>query len=82
MLAKEVCEQLNIDTPQLGGLVERPEPPQITQNRIVDLSKMPDEPPPINTLSSDDVRLPNSVNHDFPFCALGRQECRHYTQYR
>jgi hypothetical protein len=59
MLAKEVCEQLNVDPNMLGGLVERPEPAQIAQNRTVDLSKMPDEPPPINTPSSDDVRLPN-----------------------
>ena len=27
MLAKEVCETLNIDPDQLGGLVERPQPP-------------------------------------------------------
>ena len=58
MLAKEVCDNLNIDTNQLGGLVERPEPPQIAQNRPVNLSKVPDEPPPINAPSSGDVKLP------------------------
>jgi len=59
MLAKEVCEQLNIDPNELGGLIERPEPPQITQTRPVDLSKVPDEPPPINISSTDDIKLPN-----------------------
>ncbi len=33
MLAKEVCECLNIDTNQLGGLVERSEPPQTTDDQ-------------------------------------------------
>ena len=59
MLAKEVCEQLNIDPNQLGGLIERPEPPQITQNRPVDLIQLPDEPPPTITASSSDFALPN-----------------------
>ena len=42
MLAKEVCKHLNIHPNQLGGLIERPEPPQINQTRPVDLSKVPD----------------------------------------
>lgn len=62
MLAKEVCEHLNIDSNQLGGLVERPEPPQITQNNSVNLSKLPDEPPPITTPPLDDIKLPNWLN--------------------
>jgi len=59
MLAKEVCEQLHIDSNMLGGLVERPEPAQITQNSYVDLSKALDEPPPINTTALDETKLPN-----------------------
>ena len=59
MLAKEVCDILHIDPHQLGGLVERPEPPQIKPNQAIDLSRVPNEPPPMDALSSADVKLPN-----------------------
>ncbi len=49
LLAKEVCEVLNIDPNQLGGLVERPQPPVIQQEVMIKAKPAPDkpnEPPP------------------------------------
>ena len=58
MLAKEVCETLNIDPDQLGGLVERPEPlviqtPKSKREAIPDKPK--DPPPAVPT----DYKLPD-----------------------
>ncbi|MCU0465722.1 MAG: bifunctional DNA primase/polymerase, partial [Anaerolineae bacterium] len=59
MLAKEVCEALNIDPAQLGGLVERPQPavmqtpPTVRRNLAPDKPK--DPPPSVPT----DYRLPD-----------------------
>jgi hypothetical protein len=51
MLAKEVCARLNIDLVQLGGLVEKPEPPKITRRRE------PPAEPPRDELSSQPLKL-------------------------
>jgi predicted transcriptional regulator len=47
MLAKEVCGQLNIDPGQLGGLVEKPQPPVMEKRRSTrrEERQPPDEPP-------------------------------------
>lgn len=57
MLAKEVCETLNIDLDQLGGLVERSKPPviRVSAKRNVALEKPKDPPPSIPT----DYKLPD-----------------------
>jgi hypothetical protein len=59
MLAKEVCETLNIDPDQLGGLVERPELPIIQMSATVKREPVPekpkDPPPPAPT----DYKLPD-----------------------
>ncbi len=53
MLAKAVCETLNIDPDQFGGLVERPEPPVIHAvshiKREPAPEKLKDPPPPVPT---------------------------------
>ena len=58
MLAKEVCETLNIDPDQLGGLVERPEPPTLhiapNAKREPAPEKPKDPPPSVPT----DYKLP------------------------
>lgn len=53
LLAKEVCESLNIDPISLGGLIERPQPP--TVKRIPIPNKPNDPPPPVPT----NYKLPN-----------------------
>ncbi len=47
MLAKEVCGRLNLDPGQLGGLVEKPEPPVLEKRRSPrrDERQPPDQPP-------------------------------------
>ncbi len=53
MLAKEVCEALNIDPDQVGGLLERPQPPTIQTQWTVKRQPAPekpkDSPPPAPT---------------------------------
>src|SRR5690606_26032281 len=44
MLAKEVCEALNIDLDQVGGLVERPQPPTMQVQPTVKRQLAPDKP--------------------------------------
>lgn len=49
MLAKEVCEALNLDPEQIGGLVERPQPPIIQAQPTVKrkpANDKPEDPPP------------------------------------
>lgn len=41
MLAKEVCEVLNIDPDQVGGLVERPQPPIVKHKPVPEKRKDP-----------------------------------------
>jgi len=53
MLAKEVCVRLNIDPGQLGGLVEKPEPPKITRRRE------PPAEPPHEKRPSPPLKLPD-----------------------
>jgi hypothetical protein len=59
MLAKDICDQLNIDTDLLGGLIEKATPPQITCSsnaNPVDLNQLPEIP----ALSEKvDYRLPS-----------------------
>jgi len=59
MLAKDICARLNIDLGQLGGLVEKPEPPLIQSTRKArrEERQPPDEPP---TLSGKvETKLPD-----------------------
>jgi hypothetical protein len=53
MLAKEVCARLNIDPVQLGGLIEKPEPPKITRRRE------PPADPPRDEPSAQPLNLPD-----------------------
>lgn len=59
MLAKEVCEALNIDPAQVGGLVDRPQPPTLQTQSTVKRNPAPakpkDPPPTLQT----DYRLPD-----------------------
>jgi len=50
MLAKDICARLNIDPGQLGGLVEKPEPPLIQPTRKArrEERQPPDEPPTLS----------------------------------
>jgi len=50
MLAKDICARLNIDLGQLGGLVEKPEPPLIQPTRKArrEERQPPDEPPTLS----------------------------------
>jgi len=48
MLAKEICETLNIDPSQVGGLVERPQRVMVKRKPVSDTPK---DPPP--TISAD-----------------------------
>jgi hypothetical protein len=59
MLAKEVCEVLNIDPDQVGGLVERPQPLSIQTQGTVKRQPAPDKPkdPPPAILT--DYKLPD-----------------------
>ncbi|MCK6580914.1 MAG: bifunctional DNA primase/polymerase [Anaerolineae bacterium] len=45
MLAKEICARLNIDPGQLGGLVEKPQPPTIQRRREPPADPPQQEPP-------------------------------------
>ena len=58
MLAKEVCETLNIDPDQLGGLVERPELPaiQLPKSKREAIPDKPKDPPPP---APTDYKLPD-----------------------
>lgn len=58
MLAKEICEALNIDPDRVGGLVERPQPPIIQTQPTVKRKPAPDKPhdPPA---APTDYRLPD-----------------------
>lgn len=49
MLAKDICTRLNIDPAQFGGLVHKPDVPQITRRHEPPSNLPPDEPaaPPI-----------------------------------
>ncbi len=53
MLAKEVCETLNIDLDHLGGLVERPQPLNRPVPQFVKSRSMPDKPDDPPTCSTD-----------------------------
>jgi len=59
MLAKEVCEALNIDPAQVGGLIERPQPSTLTTQPTVKRNPAPakpkDPPPAVPT----NYRLPD-----------------------
>ncbi len=44
LLAKEVCETLNIDPNRLGGLVEHPEPPVIQPSPPIKREPVPEKP--------------------------------------
>lgn len=59
LLAKEVCEMLNIDPNQLGGLVERPELQQINIRHQIDLDKAPDDVLPAEAPTKVDYKLPS-----------------------
>jgi predicted transcriptional regulator len=60
MLAKEVCEALNIDPNQVGGLVERPQPPMMQVQPTVKRKPSPDKPqdPPPSDFPTD-YKLPD-----------------------
>lgn len=45
MLAKAICARLNIDPAQVGGLLEKPEPPRILQRRDPPAEPPQHEPP-------------------------------------
>lgn len=57
MLAKEVCETLNINPEQLGGLAERPESPaiQAPKSKREAIPDKPKDPPPVPI----DYKLPD-----------------------
>src|SRR5690606_35973644 len=59
MLAKEVCEALNIDPDQVGGLVERPDPPTIQTQRTVKRKPSPNEPKDPPPVVPTDYKLPD-----------------------
>ena len=59
MLAKEVCETLNIDPDHLGGLIERPEPPiihAVSHTKREPAPEKPKDPPPP---APTDYKLPD-----------------------
>jgi len=59
MLAKDICARLNIDPSQLGGLIEKPEPPliQLTRKSRRDEHQPPDEPPALS--GKGEAKLPD-----------------------
>ena len=60
MLAKEVCETLNIDTDTYGGLVEKPDAPQIAVSSKAELNRVPDDAPPEqDEMSKVNYKLPS-----------------------
>ncbi len=59
MLAKEICETLTIDPEQLGGLVERPEPPIIQAPMKTKREPAPDKPNDPPPPAPTDYRLPD-----------------------
>ena len=59
MLAKEVCQALNIDPDQVGGLVERPQPPIIQTQPTVKRKPVPDKPKDPPPSISTDYKLPD-----------------------
>ncbi|MBZ0293745.1 MAG: bifunctional DNA primase/polymerase, partial [Anaerolineae bacterium] len=59
MLAKEVCEALNIDPNQVGGLVERPQPPTMQNQPMVKRKPSPDKPKDPPPSAPTDYRLPD-----------------------
>jgi uncharacterized membrane protein len=63
LLAKEVCKALNIDPDQMGGLVERPQPPiiqtQSTAKRKPVPEKPKDPPPSVPTDYLSEAALPD-----------------------
>jgi hypothetical protein len=59
MLAKEVCEALNIDPDQVGGLVERPQPPTIQTQRTGKRQPAPDKPKDLLPSIPTDYKLPD-----------------------
>lgn len=59
MLAKEVCEVLNIDPDQVGGLVERPQPPIIQTQPTVKRRPAPDKPKDPPLPAPTDYKLPD-----------------------
>ena len=63
MLAKEVCTRLNLDPVQLGGLVEKPEPPtsQTQTRKRRDEPQPPDEPPLVSSIGA--AKLPDWLTH-------------------
>jgi hypothetical protein len=59
MLAKELCEALNIDPAQYGGLVEKPALPQISGTAPkLSFTIERQAPPPVNEPPKTDYRLP------------------------
>ena len=60
MLTKDICHHLNLDPQQYGGLVERPDVPNISQP--VDLSRAPQESPPVPPM----VEPPKADGHRLP----------------
>jgi hypothetical protein len=59
MLAKEVCETLNIDPNQVGGLVEHPQPQSIQTQRTVKRQSAPDKPKDPPPSVPTDYKLPD-----------------------
>ncbi|MEO1165165.1 MAG: DUF3987 domain-containing protein [Chloroflexota bacterium] len=59
MLAKDVCDTLNIDPNTYGGLVEKSDGPQIAVPSKADLDRVPDDAPP----EQDDM---SQVNYKLP----------------
>ena len=59
MLAKEVCETLSIDPDQLGGLVERPEPPIIQASPMTRREPVPENPKDPPPPAPMDYKLPD-----------------------
>jgi len=59
MLAKEVCETLSIDPDQVGGLVERPQPPSIQTQPTVKRKPAPEKPKDPPSSVPTDYKLPD-----------------------
>jgi len=59
MLAKEVCEALNIDPAQVGGLVERPQSSALQTQPTVKRNPAPTKPKDPPPVVRTDYRLPD-----------------------
>jgi hypothetical protein len=74
MLAKEVCQTLNIDPYHYGGLVERPEPPRMRPVNKANLGCVPDDVQPENKPPKTAYKLPSWLQQHMDWAgATGNQ---------